>query len=454
MRRRSKRMHKVVASAAEATRFKKHLRYRATVTTTTIDTSADLAPARRETPAQLAQARKTVIACFLGWALDAFDFFIMVFVFSHVAATFNTSITSVTMAVTLTLAMRPVGAFIFGRIADHHGRRPALMICVLGYSALGFLSGLAPTLWSFLVIRALFGIAMGGEWGVGSSLAMETIPARWRGWVSGLLQAGYPTGYFLATAAFYLLEPLVGWRGLFMLSAIPALLVVFIRRHVPESQQWVAHQSSPRLPVALVMRQHLRLAAYAVALMMCFTFFAHGTQNLYPNVFLGVQHGFDAGTITVIALSYNAAAIVGSLTFGSLSQRLGRRRVVIMAALLSLPVVPLWAFSHSPVLLGLGAVLMQMCVQGAWGVIPAHLNELSPPTIRATFPGFVYQLGNLLASYIVTLQAAIGASMGNDYRWALGGTAAISAMMIVVLMIFGPENRHVRMDGGKQPAAG
>jgi len=411
-----------------------------------IDASpAEPARTHTETPAELAKARKVVIACFLGWALDAFDFFLMVFVFSAVAQTFDASLTSVTLAVTLTLAMRPVGAFIFGRLADKYGRRPILMLCILAYSFFGFLSGLAPTLWAFLVLRALFGIAMGGEWGIGSSLTMETIPARWRGWVSGLLQAGYPTGYFLATLAYYFFEPLVGWRGLFMIGALPALLVLYIRRNVPESPDWIAQQKSPRLPISTVLRKHLGLTFYTVILMMCFTFLAHGTQNIYPNLFLGVQHGFEKGTITTIALIFNAGAIIGSLTFGTFSQLFGRRRVIIIAASLVIPIIPLWAFSSSPIWLGIGALLMQICVQGAWGVIPAHLNELSPPTIRATFPGFVFQLGNLLASYVVTLQAAIGEAMGNDYRWALAGVAGIAALLIITLVALGPEARNVKM---------
>jgi MFS transporter, SHS family, lactate transporter len=400
-----------------------------------------------ESPADLSRARKVVIACYLGWALDAFDFFIMVFVFSNVAKEFGTSITAVTVAVTLTLALRPVGAFIFGRIADRYGRRPALMLCILCFSVLEFGSGLAPNLASFLVLRGLFGIAMGGEWGIGSSLTMETIPVRWRGWVSGLLQSGYPTGYFLATLTFYLFEPLVGWRGLFMIGALPALLVVFISRHVEESPDWQAQRKVPRLPIHVILRKHAGLAIYAVILMTAFNFFAHGTQDIYPNVFLGIQHGFDHGTVTVIALVYNAGAAIGCLLFGTLSQKLGRRRAIMLAAMLSLPVIPLWAFSETPVPLAIGALLMQICVQGAWGVIPAHLNELSPPTIRATFPGFVYQLGNLLASSNATLQAGIGESMGNNYSWALAGVAGTVAVLITVLIAFGPEARDVKMSG-------
>jgi SHS family lactate transporter-like MFS transporter len=397
------------------------------------------------------RARKVVIASFLGWMLDAFDFFLMVFVFSDIAKEFGVSITTVTVAVTLTLAMRALGAFIFGRLADHFGRRPMLMISVLCYSVLELLSGLAPTLLTFLILRALFGIAMGGEWGIGSSLTMETIPSKWRGWVSGLLQSGYPGGYFLATLAFYVVYPLIGWRGMFMVGALPALLVLYIRRNVPESPDWTARQAVARPSIVAVLRQHAGLAVYAIIMMTAFNFFSHGTQDIYPNIFLGVQHHFSHATITTIALIYNVGAVIGGIGFGMLSQIIGRRITIVLAALLSLPVLPLWAFGSTALTIGIGAFLMQICVQGAWGVIPAHLNELSPASIRATFPGVVYQLGNLLASYNATLQAGIGERMGGDYSWALAGVAGVVAVVIAVLVGFGVEAHNVAM--GEEPVA-
>jgi SHS family lactate transporter-like MFS transporter len=376
----------------------------------------------------------------------------MVFVFSDIAKTFGVSITTVTVAVTLTLAMRALGAFIFGRLADRFGRRPMLMLSVLCYSILELLSGLAPSLATFLILRALFGIAMGGEWGIGSSLTMETIPAKWRGWVSGLLQSGYPGGYFLATIAFYVVYPWIGWRGLFIVGALPALLVLYIRRNVPESPDWVARQAAPRPSVMAVLRQHAGLAIYGIIMMTAFNFFSHGTQDIYPNIFLGVQHHFDHATITTIALIYNAGAVIGGIGFGMLSQVIGRRVTIVIAALLSLPVLPLWAFGTTPLMLGIGAFLMQICVQGAWGVIPAHLNELSPASIRATFPGVVYQLGNLLASYNATLQAAIGERMDHNYSWALAGVAGVVAVVIAVLVGFGVEAHGVAMGEDAAPA--
>jgi len=401
----------------------------------------------------LKQQRHVVAACYLGWTLDAFDFFIMVFVLGDIAKEFNTDVVNVTWAITLTLAMRMVGAFIFGRLADRFGRRPTLMLDVLCYSLLEFASGFSPNLTVFIILRGLYGIAMGGEWGVGASLTMESIPAKWRGPVSGLLQAGYPSGFLLASLLYFVFFPLVGWRGLFMLGAAPALLVLYIRRHVPESADWEHRQKQENRPsIVEVVRRHIPLTIYAVVMMTAFNFFSHGTQDLYPR-FLQAQHHLDRGTVTSIAILLNCGAIVGGVAFGTLSQYIGRRVAIVTAALLALPVIPLWAFSTQAVYLGLGAFLMQICVQGAWGVIPAHLNELSPPDIRGTFPGTVYQLGNFLASANATIQASIAASLGGNYAIPLAGTAGIVAVVIAVLVALGREGRHVTMGSERLPVA-
>jgi SHS family lactate transporter-like MFS transporter len=391
------------------------------------------------------RARHVVAATFLGWTLDAFDFFILIFVLADVANTFGTTLTTLTLAITLTLAMRPVGALIFGRLADRYGRRPVLIVNVACFAGLEFLSGFAPNLLAFMILRTLFGVAMGGEWGIGASLAMETVPQRWRGWVSGLLQAGYPSGFFLATAVFGLFYPLVGWRGMFMIGGLSALLVLYIRRSVSESPDWLARRTAPRPGIGLLLRNHLGLLIWAVVMMTAFNFLSHGTQDLYPSAFLGVQHHFSHATITTIALIYSGGAIVGGIGFGALSQYIGRRAAIVLASLLALPLLPLWAFSTTPFWLAVGAFLMQMCVQGAWGVIPAHLNELSPPQLRATFPGFVYQLGNFLASSNATLQAAVGAHMNHNYSWALASVAGTAAVLIALLVGFGVEARGVGM---------
>ena len=387
------------------------------------------------------EQRSVVIASFLGWTLDAFDFFLLVFVLKDIAQEFNAAISEVTFAILLTLVMRPVGAFLFGRAADRWGRRPTLMVDVLLYSFIEFASGFSPSLTVLLVLRALYGVAMGGEWGVGASLTMESIPPHARGFVSGLLQSGYPTGYFLASIVYGLLFPIIGWRGMFMVGVLPALLVLYIRRRVPESPSW-DRAAAARSSTVSILRSHWRLGIYAVVLMAAFNFFSHGTQDLYPT-FLQVQHALSPHAVGTIAAIYNVGAILGGILCGSLSERIGRRRMIVIAALFSLPVLPLWAFAASPVLLAMGAFLMQVMVQGAWGVIPAHLNELSPDEARGTFPGLVYQLGNLLASANATIQAGIAMHFDGNYGVALALVAGSVAIIIAVLTSLGVEAKGV-----------
>jgi len=312
------------------------------------------------------------------------------------------------------------------------------------YSMLGLATAFAPNLAVFLLIRALFGVAMGGEWGIGASLTMETIKPEARGLVSGVLQSGYPTGYLLASVVYATLFDRIGWRGMFVMGALPALLVVYIRRRVPESPGWSAeHARAGGLLTAL--RQHWRLAVYGIALMTAFNFFSHGTQDIYPT-FLQVQHGFDAHVTGTIAILYNVGAVLGGWTFGLWSQAWGRRRAIITASLLSLPVVYLWAYSTSMAGLAVGAFLIQFFVQGAWGVVPAHLNELSPSSLRATFPGTVYQLGNLIASSNAVIQTTIAARDGENYAFALASVAACAAIAVITLAALGREARDAKLN--------
>jgi MFS transporter, SHS family, lactate transporter len=386
-----------------------------------------------------------VLAAYLGWTLDAFDFFIMAFVLREIAATFSAPIGSVAFAITLTLACRAIGAVLFGRLADRYGRRPTLMVNVLCYSLLEFCSGFAPTLTVFLILRALYGVAMGGEWGVGASLTMESVPAKWRGPVSGLLQAGYPSGYMLASVL-YLALPWLGWRGMFMVGVIPALLVFYIRRKVPESPDWLARtQQERKVGIWAVLRQHSGLVVFAAIVMMAFNFFSHGSQDLYPSQFLGAQHHLAPGEISLITIVSNVGAMLGGIGFGTLSQRIGRKWSIVIAALLALPALPLWAFSSTPVMLGLGAFLMQVCVQGAWGVVPVYLNELSPASIRGTFPGLVYQLGNFLASANANIQVWLAGQFNGDYGMALAIVIGIVAVVIAVSVALGREPKGTRM---------
>jgi SHS family lactate transporter-like MFS transporter len=385
--------------------------------------------------------RSAIWASYLGWTLDAFDFFLLVFMLKAIATEFGTDVSKVAVAIMLTLAARPFGALVFGLLADRFGRRPILMIVILAFSLFSALSGLAGSLTQLLVVRTLFGFAMGGEWGIGASLVMETIPAKLRGPVSGLLQSGYPSGYFVASLVYFTLFDTIGWRGMFFVGIAPALLVFLIRLHVEESPAYVARKDKPRVNPFGELARNWKIALYMIVLMAAFNAFSHGSQDLYPT-FLQVQHHFDTKLTGTLAAIMNVGAIVGGIGFGIWSERIGRKRAIIIACLLALPVIPLWAFASTPLLLGVGAFLMQVAVQGAWGIVPVHLNELSPGAVRAMFPGFAYQLGNLLMSRNGVFQAQIAESHGNNYGLALAIFGGATAVIIAIWTALGPERKH------------
>src|SRR4051812_12125062 len=385
--------------------------------------------------------RNAFVAAWLGWAMDAFDYFLLVFVLTDVAEDFDVSKTKVAVATTLTLAARPVGALIFGYWADRIGRRTPLLVCVLFYSTVGFLTAFSPSLTVLLILRTLYGIGMGGEWGLGASLAMEKIPASKRGFYSGVLQQGYPIGYFLAALAFFVINPLFGWRGLFIAAALPAALALFIRMRVGESEVWEKtaerrRQTSVSPREVFLRPQILKRFVYLVLLMGAFNFMSHGTQDFFPT-FLEDDFGAGHTTTVVVALIYNLGAILGGMYFGALSQRFGRKRTIILCAALALPVVPLFAYAPALGTITVGAFLMQIFVQGAWGVIPAHLTELSPDEIRGFYPGVTYQLGNLLAALNLPIQTSLADS--HDGRFALAAVIVPVLVAVIVLTAIGSE---------------
>jgi SHS family lactate transporter-like MFS transporter len=387
--------------------------------------------------------RNTFIACFLGWSLDAFDFFILILCVNALATQFHEKVSAISEAIFWTLAMRPVGAFLFGMLADRFGRRLVLMIDIIAYSVFELASAFAPSLKVFLIMRALFGIAMGGEWGVGAALAFETLPAEGRGFFSGLLQEGYVVGYLLAALAYWTLFPSLGWRGMFVIGALPAFLVIYIRTKVDESPAWlqgqVARGSERRLGKDIA--SHAGIFAFLVLLMFAFNSFSHGTQDLYPT-FLERNLHFTPRTTGLIVIVYNVGALLGGILFGSWSERLGRRRAIVIAALLAIPVIPIWAYGHSVAVLAVGGFLMQFMVQGAWGVIPAHLNELSPAGVRGTFPGLAYQLGNLLSSKNAVIQAKLAeSSYGGRFSPVLAWTVLVVASLVAAATVNGRERR-------------
>src|SRR6202041_1593962 len=398
---------------------------------------------RRLTPAQ----RSTFIACFLGWSLDAFDFFILIFCVSAIATEFHAKVSAIAEAIFLTLAMRPVGAFLFGLMADRFGRRPTLMLDIIAYSVFELASAFAPTFKMFFIMRACFGIAMGGEWGVGAAVAFETLPAEGRGFFSGLLQEGYVVGYLMAALVYGAMFPIVGWRGMFVIGALPAFLVIYIRTQVDESPAWLQGRVSRAADrgSGKDLWSHAGIFVFLVVLMFAFNSFSHGTQDLYPT-FLEKNLQFTPKTVSFIAIVYNIGALLGGVFFGTWSERIGRRRAIVIAALLTIPVIPLWAYSHTVPMLALGGFLMQFMVQGAWGVIPAHLNELSPSAVRGTFPGFAYQLGNLLSSRNVVIQAKLAENRyGGMYPPVLAWTVVIVATLVAVVTWSGRERKGTDM---------
>jgi SHS family lactate transporter-like MFS transporter len=377
-----------------------------------------------------------LLAGFLGWTLDAFDFFVVVFLYDTLARQFSVSKASIILTTTATLALRPVGALLFGLLADRFGRRIPLMANVIYFSIIELLCGFAPNFTVFLVLRALFGIGMGGEWGVGASLAMEAAPPRWRGILSGILQSGYSTGYLLASVAARFVLPALGWRWMFWLGALPALLALYIRTKVPESEAWAQHRAGSMTDVLRVVASHWKRFAYLVVLMTFMMFLSHGTQDLYPD-FLKEVHKLRQAQVANIAILYNCGAIAGAILFGALSQRAGRRKGMLAALGLCLLVIPFWSFGGGLLAVLVAPVLMQMGVQGAWGVIPVHLNELAADSARGLMPGLAYQLGILFASPTNSIEYALREQFG--YSWALASFETVTIIALVLLLWWGAE---------------
>jgi len=395
-------------------------------------------PRAQESSLTRADQWHAVSASFLGWTLDAFDFFVLVFLVDTLAKQFQVSTSKIIFTITATLAFRPLGALIFGLLADRYGRRRPLIANVVFFSVFELACGFAPNYTVFLILRAIYGIGMGGEWGVGASLAMESAPPRWRGILSGIVQSGYSIGYLLAAVASRFVLPAWGWRAMFWVGGIPALLAFYIRYRVKESQAWEQHRAPTVGAILRTASGHWKIFSYLVLLMTLMTFLSHGTQDLYPH-FLKDVHALPVATISYVAILYNIGAVIGAFSFGHLSERLGRRRTILLALGLSLAVIPLWAFGGTLGALAVGAFLMQMGVQGAWGIIPAHLTELSPDAVRGLMPGFAYQLGILFAAPTNNIEYALRDKFG--YAWALAAFEIANILLLATVVALGSEKK-------------
>ena len=381
-----------------------------------------------------------VFAGFLGWTLDAFDFFLVVLSLTAIAKEFHRSDAEIAFSITLTLAFRPIGAFIFGLMADRYGRRIPLMIDLVFYSVVEVLTGFAHSFTTFLVLRALFGIGMGGEWGVGASLAMEKVPPKLRGFLSGMLQQGYALGYLLAAVCFYFVFPRWGWRPMFFIGGLPALLGLFVRFKVKESEVWEKTRHSSWSNLGREILSHWKLFLYLTVLMMMMNFTSHGTQDMFPT-FLQRHWGMGPTQRAVITAISMVGAILGGLLVGSLSDRFGRRKAMVAALVCAVALVPLWAYAPSLTLLVVGAFLIQFMVQGAWGIIPAHLSELSPDSVRGFLPGFAYQCGVLLAGSVGYVEAIL--AQHTSYPNAMALIAFVVFTLAAIVVALGREKKGI-----------
>jgi SHS family lactate transporter-like MFS transporter len=373
-----------------------------------------------------------VFAGFLGWTLDAFDFFIVTLCVPAIAATYHVPTSRVLLTISLTLFMRPLGAFVFGLLADRYGRRGPMMINLVFYSCMSILSGLAPTYSIFLICRILFGIGMGGEWGVGASLAMEKVPPKLRGLLSGLLQEGYATGFLLASGAYFLIYPRFHhWQPLFWIGGAPALLAFFIRFKIKESAVWQKTKTGNWTELGTTLVSNWRVFFSIFFLMLMMNLASHGTQDIFPTFLETVKHFSPAKKAGVVAFS-NVGAILGGVTVGMLSDRIGRRKAMIGSFILATLVIPLWAYAPSTAVLLLGAFLIQFMVQGAWGVIPAHISELSPDSVRGFLPGFAYQCGVAIAGFVSYFEDALKAHMSLNSAMAVTAVVVFPLAAIVV----------------------
>jgi len=381
-----------------------------------------------------------VFAGFLGWTLDAFDYFLVAFALTAIAKEFHRPDKDIAFSIALTLGFRPVGAFIFGLMADRYGRRIPLMIDLVFYSVVEVATGFAHSFTTFLVLRALFGIGMGGEWGVGASLAMEKVPPKLRGLLSGLLQEGYALGNLLAAGCYFFVFPRWGWRPMFYIGGLPALLGLFVRFKVKESAVWHKTRKPDWSSLGREIVSHWKLFLYLTLLMMMMNLSSHGTQDMFPTFLKRYWSRTPTQVATITAISM-VGAILGGVLFGLFSDRFGRRRAMITSLVCAILAVPLWAYAPSVALLMLGAFLLQFMVQGAWGIIPAHLSELSPDSVRGFLPGFAYQCGVLLAGPVAYFEAVLAEH--TSYANAMALTAVTVFTLAVVVVALGREKKGI-----------
>ncbi|GLB38825.1 putative MFS general substrate transporter [Lyophyllum shimeji] len=402
----------------------------------------------------------------LAWTCDAIDFFAVSLSVSRLQVQFNKKTNDITTAITLTLLFRTVGAIIFGVLSDRFGRKWPLVGNLALISLLQLGGGFVQTFRQFLALRSLFGIGMGGIWGLAASTALENLPVEARGLASGVLQQGYAVGYLLAACINLRLVPETKetWRSLFWTAAGISMFAAGVRALLPESEVFLKAKAiekakgtdtSKKTKIFIketgeMLKRHWLLCIYAVLLMTGFNFLSHGSQDLYPT-YLQTSKNFSPHNATVATIIGNCGAIAGGAFAGYISQYIGRRLTIVIFVLWIGAFIPLWILPSSFGPLSAGAFFIQFGVQGAWGVIPIQLAEMSPPAFRATFPGVAYQLGNMVSSAASQIEAKGGENLKTtiikggkptvvaDYATVQGILIGVVAAFVIFITIIGPE---------------
>ncbi|KAJ7617913.1 MFS general substrate transporter [Roridomyces roridus] len=400
----------------------------------------------------------------LAWTCDAIDFFSVSLSVTALSEQFDRPTTKITQAITLTLLFRSVGAVLFGVFSDRFGRKWPLVFNLGLVAVLELGAGFTQTFRQFLAVRSLFGIGMGGIWGLAITTGLENLPVGLRGIASGVMQQGYAVGYLFAACISLKLVPAVpaGWRALFFTASGISLFGAVLRALLPESTVFRQMRESAEGHGVVseaqktkqfmkstweMLKQHWVLAIYMCLLMTGFNFSSHGSQDLYPT-FMHNTKGFSTHTATVATIIGNCGAIAGGAVAGYSSQYLGRRITIIIFTLLIGCFIPLWIIPNNFSSLAAGAFCVQFGVQGAWGVIPIHLTELSPPAFRATFPGVAYQIGNMISSTAAQIEATGGNNFKKlvngvetpDYAKVQGILIGVVCAFVIMMTLIGPES--------------
>ncbi|KIJ08149.1 hypothetical protein PAXINDRAFT_89314 [Paxillus involutus ATCC 200175] len=412
----------------------------------------------------------------IAWTYDALDFFSVALTVNLLSKQFNQQVSAITTAITLTLLFRSLGAVIFGVLSDRFGRKWPLVCNLLLCSSLSLGTSFVTTFPQFLAVRSLFGVAMGGVWGLASSTALENLPVELRGLGSGIVQQGYALGYLIAAIINLTVVPYSShsWRCLFWTASSVSFTTAIVRACIPESAVFLrakaierekGSNTTQKTKIFLretkeMLKTHWKLCIYAVLLMAGFNFMSHGSQDLYPT-YLESSKGFSSHSATIATIIGNCGAISGGAIAGYTSQYIGRRLTIVICVLLVGSFIPLWIIPTSFAGLAAGAFCVQFGVQGAWGVIPIQLAEMSPPAFRATFPGVAYQLGNMISAASAQIEATGAKHIREtvivdgkptsvaDYATVQGIFIGVVAAFVIVVTILGPENHSSHFEQHK-----